>query len=152
MRLDQDDIKMIYGLKCFAFNYQDAEDMIHDIFLKILNNLERFNSLNTSEKKQYVIKAIYNWHRDKHRRVTSKGRVKYHVPLEFAEIAGRPDVYSKMEWKEVLKKGHGNENFARLKLNLEGYSCYEIAKMKGVKSHNTILQNFHYARILLNKK
>lgn len=151
MELAKEDIEMIRSLRTYAYNYDDCDDMLQDIYLKILNNLSKFNSLTTAEKKNYAIRAIRNWGIDKNRRDVRKGRARYLVEIDFVEKGISPDVYAKIELKEVMKKGHGNENCARLMLNMEGFNCYEIAKIKGVKSHKTILTNFYNARKFLNK-
>lgn len=150
MKLSREDIEMIYALKIYAYDHQDADDMIQDILLKILNNLEKFNSLPASEKRQYAMGSVRHWNIDKHRRGTKSGRVKYHVPIEFAEISAKPDVYATIELNEVMEKGSQHSFFPELMMYAAGYKCTEIAEHKNVRL-NTILTRIRYCRIHLKK-
>lgn len=148
-----EDTKLIYSCTDYAFkvsgDWNDAEDFIQNIFVRILTNPEKFESLNKVEKMQYVFQAIHNQVKDKHRRAVSKGKVKYHIPIEDANKAINPDVYAKMQLKEVMKKGQKNSHFPLLMLHVNGYSCYEIAHEKNI-SVNTVVGKFRYARKFLN--
>lgn len=150
-----EDITLIYSFTAYALkvsgDYQNAQDIIQDIFLRILNNPEKFESLSYDGKRNYIARAIVNQQKDRERMAVSKGKVKYHVPAEDSDAATLPDVYAKIELKDVLKKGLGHKHFPLLMLSAEGYSSYEIAEAKNMPL-NTVLGSFRYARNFLNKE
>ncbi len=149
-----EDIKLIYSFTSFATkisgNYQNAQDIIHDIFLRILKHAEKFESLDSSEKKNYIAVAVINHQKDRERKYISRGKVKYHVPLEKSNAAIKPAVYAKLELEEIMKNAKENKHFPILMMNMAGYKCYEIAREKNM-SINTVLGRCRYARKFLKR-
>lgn len=52
--------KMIYTAEQVLGNYQDAEDAVHETFIKIARNMQSLQNLTSSEVFSYVIKAAQN--------------------------------------------------------------------------------------------
>jgi len=63
----------------------------------------------------------------------------------------KPNVYAKIELKEVLQKAKGHPDCETLSLYVHGYKNIEIAKMKG-QELNAVLQQCYRARKYLNHK
>lgn len=147
-----EDIKLIYSCTGYAFvlsqSKHDAEDMIQTILLRILTNPVKFESLNQVEKNKYIVTAIQNQIKDKRRH--AKGKVNYSVPIDITNAAIMPDVYAKIQLKEVMENGRPHEHFKTLMMNVHGYKCYEIAREKNM-SINTVLGRCRYARKFLKR-
>ena len=153
-KMTREDTNMIYSFKSYATKIcndsHNAEDLIQNIFLKILTNPEKFDSLQTHEKRQYVLMSIHNQVIDRHRILKAKGRVRYYLPVEESQAAIKPDVYGKLALKEVMKKGKTYKHFPTLMLQVYGYNSYEIADMTHTNLM-TVLGRFRYTRTFLNK-
>lgn len=52
--------KMIYTAEQVLGNYQDAEDAVHETFIKIARNMQSLEGMTSSEVFSYVIKAAQN--------------------------------------------------------------------------------------------
>lgn len=152
--MTNEDAQLIYSFLGYTTKIcgdaDNARDILQDICLRILNNPETFERMNQVEKRRYVVKTIHNQFIDRHRRLSSKGRVKYHVPVEESHASTHPEVFSKLELKEVMKKGKTYKHFPTLMLQVYGYNSYEIADMTHTNLM-TVLGRFRYTRTFLNK-
>ncbi len=145
------DINLIYGFKNYAAkicgDWHDAEDFIQTIFLRILINPEKFESLNAREKGSYILTAIHNQVKDRHKKFITKGRT--HVPIS-ESIAVPPEAYGKIEFKEVMTNGARHQHFNILLANVYGYNSNEISNKEKIPL-NTVLGRYRYVRKFLKK-
>jgi DNA-directed RNA polymerase specialized sigma24 family protein len=128
--------------------YQDAQDVIQDVAIRIFDRAEWFASLPEREKKNYVMYSIKNRVIDLFR--MRKRRYRYTDLFEDAAVT-RPEVYAKLDLEDVIKKG--NERpliFDTLMLQAEGYKVKEIADAQG-HNVNTVLGRCRYAREYLKR-
>lgn len=137
--------------KCWA---DDMKDILQDAILKLLQNDNKVESLAGAEKKKYILRCIRNSHVDFIRR--KKRQPSGVVTLSFNDheneisntMAVQPDVYGKIELKEIMEKGQQHKAFPVLFAYVNGYTNKEIAEMTGEKI-NTILGRCRYARNFL---
>ena len=153
---DYDMIKSFQGLANFYCKIkEDAEDVMQDVFLKVLRN-ESFDQMQEIEKRKYVVWLIKNICIDRHRNRNLQKRKGVTIGLFYSNgmmVCGPkidPEVYGKIELKEVLQKAKGNKMCESLMLYAAGYKNREISKITG-KSINTILGRCRYAREYLKE-
>ena len=155
------DYHMIKSFEGFALfkcgnKKEDAEDLIQDVFVRILCN-KKFDQMQEIEKRKYVVWLIKNESVDIHRDRNMQKRKGVNISLFYengAMICGpkiNPEIFARMELKEVLQKAKGDKFCESLLLLVEGYKNREISKITG-KSINTILGRCRYARKYLRKE
>lgn len=152
--MTREDYDMIQSFKGIALYHcrirEDAEDIMQDVFLKILRN-ERFDEMEEIEKRKYVVWLIKNKCFDLLRGRNIPKRKGINISLFYENgtmVLGpkaNPEVYGKMELKEVLQKAKGDKMCESLMLFVAGYKNREIAKITD-KSINTVLGRCRYAR------
>lgn len=144
----------------------DVQDVMQDLFVKLIKNYDKFGSLATgTEKKNYAFWACENLLIDMHRRrevqlsrakitsfFTKSGDEKSYPALHTEENKSiRRVLELKEEVEEVFETlktfSHPNE----LLLTVDGYMAREIAASQNI-SINTVLGRIRYARKFLNKK
>lgn len=141
----------------------DWEDVMQNLFLKILNNYKKFGALATEyEKKKYVFRACKNLLIDMHRRreiqyrkgsITTlflkDGDEKSYPALHLSEnVAERLEL--KEELNEVLETLQKFPFPNELILNVRGWKAREIAASSN-QSVNTVLGRIRYARTFLKE-
>lgn len=153
--MDLEDINMVQSLSYYAKVRckikEEAEDVMQDVFLRLLLN-PKFETLEKDEKKNYTIQIIKNriidLRRSEQRRKNNGWRMEV---FEYVEPEIKAGVISKLALKEVMEEGKKHECFGTLKMNMEGYTCHEIADILGV-SFNTVLGHFRYARKFIKRR
>lgn len=158
--MTRSDYDMIQSFQGIAFYHchikEDAEDVMQDVFLKVLRN-EMFDQMQEIEKRKYVVWLIKNKCLDQHRSRNIPKRKGINVNLFYengAIVYGpktNPDVYGRMELKEVLQKAKENKICESLMLLVAGYKNREIAKVTG-KSINSVLGRCRLARKYLREE
>jgi len=133
-------------------NFHDAEDLMQDIFLKILNNLEKFESLTYEGKRSYIYASICNKHTDMHR-----GRTRRPLPVELTNETNikssfhcEPAAYAIVDLKETMKAAKENKFTYATLLQASGYSIKEIQVITNLKQ-NTVLTHIFQGRKYLKK-
>lgn len=141
----------------------DWKDVMQNLFLKILNNYEKFGTLpNETEKKNYVFRSCKNLLIDMHRRreILCRKAVFTTLFMERGDEKSYPalhineNVIERLELKEELnevletlqKYTFPNE----LILNCQGWKVREIAVSTN-QNLNTALGRIRYARTFLNE-
>lgn len=145
------DYNLISRLKGIAIKRceirEDAEDIMQDVFLRILLRPD-FENMTGNEKERFVVCLIRNRCTDYYRMKKHRG---YAVDLSKVSLKLKPEVYGKMELKQVLKKAAGRLMCETLFLVVSGYKNIEVAAMTGQKI-NTVLARCRYARRFLLTK
>lgn len=140
----------LFGL-CLYYSkdYTEAEDILHDGFIKIFNSIETFRYQGSFEgwmKRIMVNTALEKFRREKHLHPVSD--VSYNEKERYAE-----DLISQISAKDLLKLVQNLSPKYRMVFNLyviEGYSHKEISEMLGI-SIGTSKSNLARARAILQK-
>lgn len=154
---DYDMIKSFDGFALFKCGNkkEDAEDLMQDVFLRILCN-KNFDQMEETVKKKYVVWLIKNKSMDLHRSRNMQKRKGINISLFHQNgmmVCGpktNPEAYAKIELKEVLQNARGNKMCESLMLLAAGYKNREIAKITG-KGINTVLGRCRYGRKFLRQ-
>lgn len=126
---------------------EDAEDLLQDVAIKIWQCIEWFEALPEEEKRAIILTSIHNRHVDMKRR---KKAIRRTPDFTFMDKVTEPDIFAKMELKDVLKKAQERPLICRsLLLWVEGYSLKEIYKIEKLKNINTAIGRCGYARKFL---
>lgn len=153
--MTKEDIELIAKFKPLALKRcdikEDAEDLMQNVYIKILNNLPKFESMSESGKHNYVVVCIKNMHLDllKYKKVGYRG-FRYEIS-EINEPSQKPVVYSKMELKELnrdVKKNISTECFS---LFIEGYSIKELMVIYNVEQDTILSRNFRGRKTFLKQ-
>lgn len=134
----------------------DIKDILQDATLKLLQN-GNIENLAGDEKRKYINRCIMNSYADFVRKKKAQKRgcgvILISESENLHELNNRftkPDVFSKIELKEVMEKARQHRSFDTLRLFAEGYSNKEIAAMTGANI-NTVLGRCRYVRLFLKK-
>jgi len=134
----------------YSRNYHDAEDLLHEGFIRVFEKLKDFRSEGSFEgwlRKIMVSTAINFYHKNYQLRYETQIT---DVPAEEQMFE---DTYSYLSVKELLEHIHSMPDGYRMVFNLyviEGYKHLEIAEMLGI-SENTSKTQLLKARNYLKK-
>lgn len=134
----------------YSRNYHDAEDLLHEGFVRVFEKLKDFRSEGSFEgwlRKVMVSTAINSYHKN----AASRDNVEISEATTETEIY--ESTYSYLSTKELLNYIHNLPDGYRMVFNLyviEGYKHTEIGEMLGI-SENTSKSQFMKARNCLKK-
>ena len=148
--------------KRYCGNLEDAEDVLHDGFIKVLQNLGKFTPRENGSFEGWLKKIMVNTalnflrNKNKERNLFNPGSVDKEDPAEereednlfFAEITGKVSREELMEM--ICKLPHGYRTVFNLYV-FESYSHKEIAEALGC-SENTSKSQLSKARAMLRKQ
>ncbi len=129
----------------YARNYHDAEDLLHDGFIRVIENMESYRgegSLNGWMRKIMITTAI-NYYRKK-----NKGNFEIDIHNVVINDDKYEDIISYLSTQELLDYIQSMPDGYRTIFNMyviEGYKHVEIAKMLGI-SENTSKTQLQKAR------
>ncbi|MFH2143009.1 MAG: RNA polymerase sigma factor [Bacteroidota bacterium] len=134
----------------YSRNYHDAEDLMHEGFIRVFEKLKDFRSEGSFEgwlRKVMVSTAINFYHKNKTN----------HIDVEITEVPSDIEIfestYSYISTKELLNYIHNLPDGYRMVFNLyviEGYKHTEIAEIMNI-SESTSKSQFMKARNYLKK-
>jgi RNA polymerase sigma factor (sigma-70 family) len=153
----QKELYSLYAKKLYAIcnryssNYQVAEDILQDSFIRIFDNLKSFRSQGSFEgwMKRITINTSLESLRKKEIKTVAFDREE-----SFHEVAIDENIFSNLSSKEIIAVIQQVPEGYREVLNLfiiDGYSHKEIAKMLGITEANSKLR-LNRARNLLKEK
>jgi RNA polymerase sigma factor (sigma-70 family) len=134
----------------YAKNREEAEEILHEGFLKVFTYIKTFNGSGSFEgwiRKVMVNCALLRYRSKSHLRAV------IHLDAERSSAATDPDIFSKLDAKELLLLVQALPAGYRLVFNLyvfEGYKHREIAEALGI-SEGTSKSNLSDARSILQK-
>ena len=125
--------KMMSICMRYATNYAEAQDIVHEGFIKVFKNLHKYQSgtsLNSWISRIMVNTSIDHYRKNVRRRTED-------VETAFSLSTSEADAISKMTEQEILKAVQQLSPAYRLVFNLyviEGYSHNEIGEKLGITS------------------
>ncbi len=134
----------------YSRNYAEAEDVLHDGFLKIFRKIEQvknINSLLAWMKKVMINTALEKYRRNHHLYLVGNSN-------ELEQDIDPNDFFSEISARDLIKMIQDLSPQYRLTFNLyaiEGYSHREISEMMGI-SEGTSKSNLSRARSILQEK
>jgi RNA polymerase sigma-70 factor (ECF subfamily) len=142
--------KMLSLCMRYSRHYMEAEDNLQDAFIKVYDNIEKFESKGSFEG--WIRRIVINTALKKHSRKSYKNEV---IGMEnFPENSADPDVYANLGEEALLKLIAALPTGYRIVFNLyaiDGYSHKEIADMLGV-GESTSRSQLAKARSMLQKQ
>jgi len=154
-RLSQEKLYLVYSKKLFgislryAKNYDEAQDILHDAFIKIFQNIKQLKEVKAAEgwmKRIVINTALEHFRNMKNTEPIHEIRVlKQESPHEIESIVNE---------KDLLKLIQGLSPQYRMVFNLyaiEGYNHKEIGKMLKI-SEGTSKSDLSRARVILQEK
>ncbi len=142
--------KKLYGLSLrYTKNHDEAQDILHDGFIKIFQNIKQLKDINAIEG--WMKKIIINTALEKFR------TFKYTDPIHEVRIMKEDTSYNsdnEIRQKDLLKLVQDLSPQYRMVFNLyaiEGYNHKEIAKLLNI-SEGTSKSNLSRARMILQEK
>ena len=108
-------------------NASDAEDAVHDAFIKIAENMKKISDPVCPKTQSYVVTIVENKAIDLYRRKQRRGT----LPLE-EELLGSVDTPEPLGLAECILKLPPNYRQVILLKYHQGFSCGEIAAMLGI--------------------
>lgn len=152
--MTKQDCELIMSFKYFARSLcnvkEDAEDIIQDVILKILNNPKTFDSIESeSEKGDFIMKAIRNTKISYFRRDTcgKRDKTEYNIP-----VSTRPNVFGIMDLKFIKNLTKTNKVVNTLLLSTYGYTTSEICCLIKEENKNNVLAQTFRARKFIKSK
>lgn len=126
-------------------NRQDAEDVIQNVLLKLCKHCERFEALNEKDQVNYCRRAIRNetWELKSYSK-----REKRNPKLLSRGLSIAPEIYSKLELKDTMKKIYSRSFPLEILMTAEGYSSGEIALKTNSQNNNVIQKVFQMRKYL----
>ena len=132
----------------YAPNRNDALEIINDGFMKVFENISKYDQ--ERPFKSWFRRILVNTALDRFR---AGKRFRINTDIEEVEIAGEPELSRWMEAEEILSLMSGLPELHRVIFNLyevEGYSHDEIAGMLDI-APGTSRSHLSRARVLLRK-
>ena len=122
-------------MRCKAYlilnNRQDADDAVHNAFVRILDHLESLPDPQSTQTKWYVVKAAENAAIDIWRKRNRISEVSYNEALEIKNFQEPYEGDNKII-KEILKLSERDKEYLLLK-HVYGYKNAEIGKLLNMK-------------------
>ena len=142
--------KMLGVCLRYAKNREEAEEVLHEGFLRVFTYIKKFNGTGSFEG--WIRKIMVNCALLKYR---NKSHLHPVIQLETDRggITAEPDIFSTLDTKELILLVQSLPPGYRLVFNLyvfEGYKHREIAKALGI-SEGTSKSNLSDARLILQK-
>lgn len=139
----------------YAKNMEDAEQLLHDGFLKIFKNVESFKNAGSFEgwMKRLMVNTCLDYLKSKQLKNSLQVSYAAEVP-ENAQISVSGEALKKMEFKELLDIIQTLPPVSKTVFNLyvfDGFSHKEIGEMLEI-SEGTSSWHLHQARHTLQKK
>lgn len=133
---------------------QEAKDVLHDGFIKILNNVNTYHFNGSFEG--WAKKIIVNTAIDRYRKNKKKTRLQYEENIEedIAVTSEELDIYKHMEASEIMKMVQKLAPSQRTAINLylvEGFTHQEIADRLGISIGASKSNLFKAKRAMTNK-
>ena len=134
-----------YFFRMFHGNSEKAEDLLQDLFLKVIEKKHQFD---TSKKfYTWIFTIASNLCKSDFRKLENRNTT-YDYPIEKTPIQYDNNLFDKKEFKVLLKKGvselsHAHKVVFILRYN-EGFSVKEIAQIAQV-SEGTVKSRLYYA-------
>ncbi len=135
----------------YSKDYSEAEDILHDGFLKIFKNISKYKNKGSFEG--WTRRIIINTALEKHK----KENYLYPINDDYEyidEINNKEEIINNITAKDLIKLIQSLSPKYRMVFNLyaiEGYSHKEISKMLNI-SESTSKSNLSRARAILQKK
>jgi len=133
---------------------QEAKDVLHDGFIKILNKINTYNFNGNFEG--WAKKIIVNTAIDRYRKNKKKIRLQYEENIEedIAVTSEELNIYKHMEASEIMKMVQKLAPSQRTAINLylvEGFTHQEIADILGISIGASKSNLFKAKRAMANK-
>jgi RNA polymerase sigma factor (sigma-70 family) len=142
--------KMLSLCMRYSRHYMEAEDNLQDAFIKVFDNIHKFQFKGSFEG--WIRRIVINTALKKHNKKSYKNEI---VGMEnFPDSAADPDVYAHLGEETLLKLIAKLPTGYRVVFNLyaiDGYSHKEIADMLGV-GESTSRSQLAKARSMLQKQ
>ncbi len=143
----------------YAENSHEAKDILHDGFIKILNNINTYRFNGSFEG--WAKRIMRNTAIDRYRKLKKNRFIKYEdrLPMDISGDVGLIDdseikIYEKLQSSEILKLVQELSPAYRTVFNLyivEGFTHEEISKKLGVSIGTSKSNLFKAKRIMSNK-
>ena len=142
--------KMFGVCRYYAKDYSEAEDILHEGFMKVFNNIKKFKGTGSFEG--WMRKVFVNTALERYRKKSFIYAVE--DVYEYANEINTNEIISNISANDILQLIRDLSPKYRMVFNLyaiEGYSHKEISEMLGI-SEGTSKSNLARARGILQKK